>query len=168
MVDPLHSLAFAVHANPGVYALLLGSGVSRAAKMPTGWEITLELIRQLAKLSGESPASPEDWYRDKHGAEPDYSALLEELAKTPAERQQLLRPFFEPTREEREQGEKAPTAAHHAVARLAAGGYIKVIITTNFDRLIESALGEAGVTPQVIGSADQAQGATPIIHAHAR
>ena len=58
-----------------------------------------------------------------------------------------------------------PTTAHHAIARLAANGHIKVIITTNFDRLIESALGEAGLTPQVISTKDQAQGATPIIHA---
>ena len=31
MIDPINSLAFSVQANRGVYALLLGSGVSRAA-----------------------------------------------------------------------------------------------------------------------------------------
>ncbi len=41
MIDPVHSLAFSIQANPGVYAVLVGSGVSRAAKVPTGWEITL-------------------------------------------------------------------------------------------------------------------------------
>ena len=161
----MHSLALAVHAGRGVYALLLGSGVSRAAKIPTGWEITLDLIRRLADLSNESPASPEAWYREKHCKEPDYSALLEDLAKTGAERQQLLRQYVEPTAEEREQGEKAPTAAHHAIARLAANGYVKVIITTNFDCLLESALREAGVEPQVISTDDQVKGAVPIVHA---
>ena len=161
----MHSLAFAVHAGRGVYALLLGSGVSRAAKIPTGWEITLDLIRGLADLSNESPASLEAWYREKHGKEPDYSALLEDLAKTGAERQQLLRQYVEPTAEEREQGEKAPTAAHRAIARLAANGYVKVIITTNFDRLLESALREAGVEPHVISTDDQVKGAVPIVHA---
>jgi hypothetical protein len=39
MIDPLHALAFSVYENPGVYCILLGSGVSRAAEMPTGWEI---------------------------------------------------------------------------------------------------------------------------------
>ena len=165
MVDPIHSLAFSVHANPGVYALLLGSGVSRAAKIPTGWEITLDLIRQLAHVDGESPALPEEWYREKHGVAAGYSALLAQLAKTPTERQQLLRPFFEPTPEEREQGHKRPTVAHRAIASLAVGGYIKVIITTNFDRLIETALGEAGLTPQVISTPDQARGAKRIVHA---
>ena len=32
MIDPIHSLAISIHANRGVYAVLLGSGVSRAAK----------------------------------------------------------------------------------------------------------------------------------------
>ena len=161
MVDPIHSLAFSVHANRGVYALLLGSGVSRAAKIPTGWEITLDLIRQLAALSNERPESPEAWYRERYDKEPDYSALLAELAKTPAERQQLLRRYWEPTPE----GDKAPTAAHQAIAKLVGGGYIKVIITTNFDRLIESALGEEGVQPQVLSTKDQIKGAVPIVHA---
>ena len=165
MVDPIHSLAFSVHANRGVYALLLGSGVSRAAKIPTGWEITRDLIRRLAAVSNERPASREAWYREKYDKDPDYSALLEDLAKTPAERQQLLHPYWEPTPEEREQGDKAPTAAHRAIAKLVADGYIKVIITTNFDRLIESALGEEGVQPQVLSTVDQIQGAVPIVHA---
>ena len=148
-----------------MYALLLGSGVSRAAKIPTGWEITLDLIGQLAALSDERPATPEAWYRERYDKEPDYSALLAELAKTPAERQQLLRRYWEPTPEEREQGDKAPTAAHRAIAKLVADGYIKVIITTNFDRLIESALGEVGVQPQVLSTKDQIKGAVPIVHA---
>ena len=54
MIDPVHSLAFSIQANPGVYAVLVGSGVSRAAKVPTGWEITLDLIRKLAKLCDET------------------------------------------------------------------------------------------------------------------
>ena len=47
MISPTESLAFAIHANPGVYAILAGSGVSRTAKIPTGWEITLDLVSRL-------------------------------------------------------------------------------------------------------------------------
>ena len=54
MIDPVHSLAFSIQANRGVYAVLVGSGVSRAARIPTGWEVTLDLIRKLAKLYGET------------------------------------------------------------------------------------------------------------------
>ncbi len=134
MIDPIHSLAFSIQANPGVYAILIGSGVSRAAKIPTGWDVTLDLIRKLAELHKETcEPNPEHWYLEKFKKEASYSDLLNELARTKAERQQLLRSYFEPTDEEREEGEKAPTAAHRAIARLASQGFIKVIITTNFD-----------------------------------
>ena len=165
MIDPVHSLAFSIQANRGVYAVLVGSGISRAAKIPTGWEITLDLVRKLAALQGDT-AEPdlETWYREKFGTEPDYSDLLENLAKMPAERQQLLRSYWEPNEQEREEGDKQPTAAHHAIAALVAQGFIKVIITTNFDRLMESALRDAGVEPTVLSSPDHVQGALPLIH----
>ena len=50
--DSTSQLAFAIHENPGVYALLLGSGLSRSAGIPTGWEITLDLIRRVGALKG--------------------------------------------------------------------------------------------------------------------
>ena len=64
MIDPLLSLAFSVHAHPGAYALLLGSGVSRAAEIPTGWEVVLDLVRKLARLEGEDGGTdPAAWFR---------------------------------------------------------------------------------------------------------
>lgn len=165
MIDPIHSLAFSVQANPGVYAVLVGSGLSRAARIPTGWEITLDLVRKLAAVCKEDcgPA-PEDWYRRKYGREADYSELLDALAKTPPERQQLLRGYWEATEQEREDGVKGPTPAHRAIAALAAQGYVRVIVTTNFDRLIETALVDAGITPTVLSSPDHVLGALPLIH----
>src|SRR5690606_29602554 len=152
-------------ANPGVYAVLLGSGVSRSAQIPTGWEITLDLARKLAEVAGENCGSdPARWYRERYGKEPDYSDLLDALAKTPAERQQLLRAYLEPTEAERAEGIKSPTTAHRAIAGLVAKGYIRVIITTNFDRLMETALADVGVVPTVLSSPDQVHGAMPLIH----
>lgn len=165
MIDPIHSLAFSMQANPGVYAVLLGSGVSRAAKIPTGWEITLDLIRKIAALGKETcEPDPEGWYRCRFGRVPEYSDLLDAIAKTPAERQQLLRSYWELDEREREDGWKQPTAAHRSIATLAAGGYIRVVVTTNFDRLMETALNDAGVVPTVLSSPDQVQGALPIVH----
>lgn len=165
MISPTESLAFSMHANPGVYAVLAGSGVSRAAKIPTGWEITLDLVRRLAALRKEAcDPDPEQWYQNTFGKEADYSELLDELCKTPAERQQLLRAYWEPTDEEREEGAKQPTGAHHAIAALAAQGSLRVILTTNFDRLIETALDSAGVKPVVLSMPDHVQGALPLIH----
>ncbi|UFS56842.1 SIR2 family protein [Comamonadaceae bacterium M7527] len=165
MIEPLHSLAFSIQANPGVYAVLIGSGVSRSAQIPTGWEITLDFVRKLAEMENENCGSdPALWYRTRNGEEPNYSDLLNALAKTPAERQQLLRTYLEPSETERADGLKAPTAAHRSIASLAAKGYIRIIITTNFDRLMEAALADVDVVPTVLSSPDQVRGAMPLIH----
>ena len=154
-----------MQANRGVYALLLGSGVSRAAEIPTGWEIVVNLLGKLAAADGNSAdVDSEQWYRQKYGESPEYSSLLDRLARAPAERQQLLRPYFEPTDQEREDGLKQPTAAHRAIAQLVAQGFVRVIITTNFDRLVEKALEDVGVTPTVLSSPDHVKGALPLIH----
>jgi len=148
-----------------VYALLLGSGLSRSAGIPTGWEVVIDLIRKLASLmKADCEPRPEEWYVKTFGEQPDYARLLDEIAKSPAERQQLLRGYFEPTEEEREQGMKIPTRAHRAIAELAKREYVKLIITTNFDRLLETALGEIGVSPTVISSTDHIRGARPLAH----
>src|SRR5258708_16295222 len=140
MIDPTLSLAISMYSNKGVYALLLGSGVSRSAGIPTGWEVVLDLAKTLAYLQNEDSGSdPAAWYKEKFTQEPNYSSLLDMLAKSPSERSQLLRNYFEPSTTEREQGIKAPTAAHKAIADLVANGYIRVILTTNFDRLLEQA-----------------------------
>ena len=165
MIDPIHGLSFSIQAKRGIYALLLGSGVSRASGIPTGWEVTLDLVRKLASLyDGKAEPDPETWYREKFGKEPNYSDLLDALAKTPAERQQLLRSYWEPNDQEREEGAKQPTAAHRAIAELAAQGFFKVIITTNFDRLMENALRDADVVPTVLSSPDHVKGMLPLIH----
>ena len=128
-------------------------------RFPTGWDITLDLIRKLAAASGESAEpDPEEWYREKYEEAPDYSKLIGALARTRAERQQLLRPYFEPNAQEREEGIKQPTAAHEAIAKLVAQGFVKVIITTNFDRLIEKALEEEGVAPGGLNFSRSGQG----------
>lgn len=166
MIDPVLSLAISMQSNPGVYAVLLGSGVSRSAGIPTGWDVVLDLVRKVATLSGEDcEPDPAAWYQAKYGEGPDYSKLLDQLAKSPPERQQLLRSYFEPNEDEREQGLKLPTKAHRAIADLVSAGYVKVIVTTNFDRLMEQALEAAGVTPAVIHSADQVMGSLPLAHA---
>jgi NAD-dependent SIR2 family protein deacetylase len=64
--------------------------------------------------------------------------LLEALAPTVAARRDLLHRYFEPADEdERERGAKQPTAAHRAITELVGEGRIRLILTTNFDHLIE-------------------------------
>jgi hypothetical protein len=163
--DSLTQLSFALSENRGVFALLLGSGLSRGAEIPTGWEITLDLIRRVAVSQGTPNQSDwERWYRDTTGEEPNYSKLLEELASSPGERRAILHSYIEPTEDDQAANRKVPTAAHHAIAGLVRAGYIRVIVTTNFDRLIENALRQHGVEPTIIASADALGGAEPLAH----
>jgi hypothetical protein len=159
-IEPITSLAFAMHTNPGGYAFLLGSGPSSAAAIPTGWDVVIDLTRRLTAAEGKRPF--EDavaWYIRRFGEDPSYSKLIGRLAPTQAERMSLLKGYFEPNDIERESGLKRPTAAHRALSQLVADGYVRVILTTNFDRLLEQALDEVGVVPIVIRSADDIAGA---------
>lgn len=164
-MDEMLLLSYSMYSNKGIYTLLLGSGISYSSGILTGWGIVLDLIEKIAQMQNEdSGERPDEWYRNKYGKEPDYSELLDELGKTQSERQMILKHYFEPTEEEIEEKKKVPTLAHKAIANLVKKGYIKVIITTNFDKLMERALIEAGVTPTVISNSDNLKGAIPIVH----
>lgn len=165
MIEPATALAFSMYENTGVYALLLGSGVSRASQIPTGWEIILDLARRVGTLeeAGEQ-ADWAAWYRTRFGKEPNYSDLLDMLSHSPDERRAILHRYIEPTAEDIAEGRKVPTKAHRAIAKLVRDGFIRVIITTNFDRLLENALRDEGVEPTVIKSDDDLAGAVPLIH----
>lgn len=165
MIDlpPFDALALSLHHSPGVHAILVGSGLSRSAGIPTGWEVTLDLIRRLAALDGVTEHEDwSSWYREKYDKEPNYSEILDTLASTPAERRAILHSYIDAPASE---DIRSPTTAHRAIARLVASGAVRVIVTTNFDRLIENALREAGVEPTVIASDDAIAGATPLVHA---
>ena len=165
-VDGRVALATALHAAPGVYAVLVGSGMSSAAGIPTGWQVVQDLIRKVALAEGAGPAAvedrPEEWWAAKGRPEPRYDTLLPQLAPTDASRQALLRRYFETLPDGTQ---VQPTAGHHALAALAASGRVRVVLTTNFDRLIERALDQAGVAPQVIANSAAIAGMTPLVHA---
>lgn len=164
-IEKLTTLAFSMYSNKGAYALLLGSGISRSSGIPSGWEVEKRLIQMLGESQGVTEQEDwHQWYRERYGEPASYSSLLGALATTSTERVQLMRPFFEPTEEERELGRKEPTKAHRAIAQLAKEGYIRVILTTNFDRLLEKALEAEGVTPQVISHEGAIAQATPLVH----
>ena len=100
------SLASSIHASPNTYALLLGSGISVSSGVPTGWGVTLDLVERLAKARGEDTGDdPVLWYRNQTEGDPDYSALLTELAPSQGDRRNLLEQFFQPSEEDREQSE---------------------------------------------------------------
>ena len=161
----LTTLSVSMYTNKGAYALLLGSGISVPAHIKSGWGIEEELIKKFAITNGVSEAPDwHNWYKKEYSEKATYTSLLSKLAKKPTERVQLMRPFFKPSEEEKELGYKLPTQAHRKIANLAKEGYIKVILTTNFDQLMENALKDAQVHCQVIKNEDDIKTATPLIH----
>lgn len=129
MIRPLSAstmLATSMQAQPGVYAVLLGSGVSTGAGVPTGWGVVKELVRRVAVADTPddeeslraAEKDPEAWWQARYAQPLGYSSLLESLTPTPATRQGILAGFFEPTDENREDGVKTPSKDHLALAQL--------------------------------------------------
>lgn len=169
------ALATSMHAQPAVYAVLLGSGASTGAGIPTGWGVVRELVHRIAAIAHPEDEStvqaawddPESWWSTHGEGNLGYSTLLEHLAPTSAARQGLLADFFQPNDEEREEGLKQPSKAHQAIAELVKRGFVRVILTTNFDRLMEQALEAVGVSPQVITRPEAVNGMAPLAHSPA-
>ncbi len=167
MNNTITTISFSIFSNKGIYALLLGSGISKNSGIPTGWDIVVDLIKKLAVVNKEDcTPNPEEWFIKKYNQEPNYSSILSKLVKSSTERLNLLKPYFEPTDEELEQGLKQPTDTHKKIASLIKKGFIKVVITTNFDRLLEKALSIEGIEPIVIRHPDDIDGAMPLVHSN--
>lgn len=164
-IDTFSTLTMSVFNNKGVYALLLGSGISLPAKIMSGWKVTEDLVKKLAAIQSETISGDAfEWFKVKYGCDAEYSMLLEQLGHKPSEMESLLRPYFEPTEEDVEFGYKKPTNAHKAIAEMAKRGYFKVIFTTNFDRLLETALDEQGIRYQVICHESEIESRVPLYH----
>ena len=164
--DALGRLAFSLSETEGTYALLLGSGISSAAGIPTGWGIAMDLIRIMAiSIGEEGPEEPESWYYRKFGKAVNYSDIVEWFGGTQAERTRLLSGYIEPAEDDIREGRKKPTPAHRAIAQLAKYGCIRVIITTNIDHLMELALADENVHPIVVSSVDDIEGMVPLSQA---
>ncbi|MCX4399485.1 SIR2 family protein (plasmid) [Streptomyces sp. NBC_00053] len=173
-MEPYVKLAVTMRSVPGGYAVLLGAGASITAGMPSAWEVQQVLIERLASVEGTTEiGDPHTWYKEKFGHEATYDGLLAQLTSSAYERQALLRSFFEPDDQEREQGHKQPAAAHQAIARLVAAGHVRIVLTTNFDRLMETALRQVGIEPTVVAHPDDVAGLAPlhtlsclVVHVH--
>ena len=166
-VDPRVALATAMHAAPGVYAVLVGSGMSTAAGIPTGWQVVQDLVRRIARAEGVDlearGETPEGWWAAEGRPDLRYDTLLAALGTTDAARRHLLRHYFDPGAGEG--GPVDPMPAHEGLARLCASGRVRVVLTTNFDRLIERALDRHGLATQVITSPAAVGGMIPLVHA---
>lgn len=145
-LDPIVSLCVAVAEAPGSYAFLLGSGVSSDAGVPTGGEVYWQSVGELYRVENSTETTPQQdelaaWLADNDRAGLGYSEILELVAPDPATRRDYLAKHFEGV---------TPGPTHEHLALLAERGLIRVFITTNFDRLLEHALGARGIEPVIV------------------
>src|SRR5437899_1268955 len=140
-------LVAAVRATPGRFAVLAGAGISNSAGIMTGddW-----LHAQAARDGLDTGLQPVAWYRETYGSFPNYFRMLHEAAGLRTVRDVLPREYFTSATG----GDHQPTPSHRALAELAVTGRIGPILTTNFDRLLEKAIVEAGASPTVALSLD--------------
>lgn len=161
--DPTIALASTLHSS-STTAVLLGSGMSRSAGVPTGFEVMVDLVQRYMRAGGlaVNDEDPLTWWASTMGSEARYDEVLKALAPTDASRRDLLREYFE---RDATGAPLRPSEGHAALAALAAQGRVQIIVTTNFDRLIEQALQAAGVQAQVVSHPSAVKGMTPLPHA---
>lgn len=176
MTSAMTKLIDGLRADPLGYTVLVGAGVSRSAGIATGQDL-------LAQLSASQCAVPAvgslvDWYVETYGRWPSYEAILYATSQggitacTAACGDGVLidtavpngapGALFEPTAAERAAGIKVPKPAHRALAALAAAGYLRLLLTTNFDRLLEAALVAADVPTRVLATPETIAEALPL------
>jgi hypothetical protein len=162
-LDPIVSLSVALAEAPRTCAFLLGSGVSRDAGVPTGFQVMragLHRLHQLETSSGDQidEDALDTWLLETGRTGLTYSDLLALIAPDMAVRRDYLASLFEGVK---------PGATHEALADLAARDMVRVFITTNFDRLLEHALQARGIEPMVIASDADLAATVPREHATA-
>jgi len=154
--DAVVPVAYAMHASPKRYALLLGAGISVAAGLPTATDVSGNMILTVAEGQDEKVERGEKnevclaWFEEAFGEPATFQRLMKELGISEANRKDGLKKFIYRTDENGDPVPGIPTEAHRAIARLVKSGTISLIITTNFDKLMEEALKAEMVPYEVI------------------
>jgi hypothetical protein len=157
--DAVVPVAYAMHASPKRYALLLGAGISVAAGLPSGKDATAKMIREIALSDGKKIEGGEDakvciqWFTDEFEKPPTFDTLMARLRIGKENRREALQPFILPTDKMNNPLPVKPTQAHRMIAELVENKIVSLIITTNFDHLLEKAIEDVtGTRPVVIRS----------------
>lgn len=154
--DAVVPVAYAMHASPKRYALLLGAGISVAAGLPTATDVSGNMILTVAEGQDEKVERGEKnevclaWFEEAFGEPATFQRLMKELGISEENRKDGLKKFIYRTDENGDPVPGIPTEAHRAIARLVKSGTISLIITTNFDTLMEEALKAEMVPYEVI------------------
>lgn len=162
-VDPILPLSISIAEGERTYALFLGSGISREAGIPTGGEILNNTIKLLYKMENDleeaDDNAAEEWFKGSKYEDWGYSEILESLYPSQEDRRNFLENFFLG---------KHPTDAHNIIAEMVEKNLVKCIITTNFDRLMEEALKNKGISFDVVASKNDLDDLKPREHSNCR
>jgi O-acetyl-ADP-ribose deacetylase (regulator of RNase III) len=127
----------------GRFAVYAGAGVSAEARVTTAWGICEEIRDWLRQIHLPNSATPEEvgfWensFLSWNDLANRYAVCIKQRYSTPAARVAYFRSKLEG---------KRPSFSHHAIALLMARGHLKATcITTNFDKLLESAFVQQGL-----------------------
>jgi len=154
--DAVVPVAYAMHASPRRYVLLLGAGISVAAGLPSATDVSGNMILAIAEGRGEKVERGENnevclaWFEEAFGEPATFQRLMKELGISEENRKDGLKKFIYRTDENGDPVPGIPTEAHRVIARLVKSGTISLIITTNFDTLMEEALKAETVPYEVI------------------
>lgn len=107
--------------------LFCGAGISRDSGLPLAAELSVQLLRQL-------PLTAKDRTRLLAAGLP-FELILQTLTDSTESVDTLLE-TFSPGR---------PNTNHHLIARLVASRWVRSIVTTNFDLMLEQALEASGL-----------------------
>jgi len=158
MINPILPLSISMAEGKGVYALLLGSGVSIEAGIPTGRDIFWETMRLIYHESGgkdDDAAKLKEWFEASEYATCTYADILAALFPSIGDRHQFVAKHFD---------NKVPGPSHKLIAEMVEQGLVKVIVTTNFDPLMEHALDEKKISYCVVASDEDVQNVIPLEH----
>jgi O-acetyl-ADP-ribose deacetylase (regulator of RNase III) len=127
----------------GQYALWLGAGASAEAEVPMALEIC-ERAREMLlprSLDRSDPVAVAAWAEERlswSDLGKRYVQCIFEAYPTRAQRVEYFRQLMR---------DKRPAFCHYATALLMAHGYLRrTCLTTNFDRLLETAFSDLGLT----------------------
>lgn len=84
-IAPLDALATSMCVSPGLFAILLGAGMSISAGRLCAWGILYDLIRQVAVSENTNipEGTEENWWEQKTGERPHYGELIKSLNRLP-------------------------------------------------------------------------------------
>lgn len=121
------------------YILILGSGCSRSAGVPTFEEIALKVFESLSEdEEWQSYVPPQEMQSDSKKLLKAFYKLLDKMTNSQVFR--MLQSFYV----------NIPVPMFYQdLAVLARAGYFNRILTTNFDTLLEQALDGAGLQPDI-------------------